>query len=74
MARRYPTREIDIEALDDLDDGTDPPTAITNLGEIMDIAAQEMELAPSLFDHVVVNDDLERASAELSSILWPDIP
>ncbi|MEE8331626.1 MAG: guanylate kinase [Acidimicrobiia bacterium] len=40
----------------------------------LDIAAREMELAPALFDHVVVNDDLERASAELSSILWPEAP
>lgn len=41
MARRYPTREIDIEALDDLDDGTDPPTAVTNLGELMELAQED---------------------------------
>lgn len=40
----------------------------------MDIARQEMELAPELFDHIVVNDDVARASAELASILWPEIP
>jgi two-component system cell cycle response regulator len=44
--RRRPTREIDIEALalddhDDLDDGTDPPTAVTNLAELMNMSATE---------------------------------
>jgi guanylate kinase len=40
----------------------------------MQIAATEIALAPGLFDHIVVNDDLARASAELSSILWPEVP
>jgi len=49
-------------------------TADEEIERRMDIAAQEMELAPTLFDHIVVNDDLKRASAELSSILWPETP
>jgi len=49
-------------------------TTAEDIARRMDIAAQEIELAPTLFDHIVVNDDLERASDELSSILWPEVP
>jgi guanylate kinase len=49
-------------------------TAPDDIGRRMEIAATEMRLAPTLFDHIVVNDDLVRASAELSSILWPEAP
>jgi len=41
MVRRHETREIDVDSLDDLDEGTDPPTQVTNLVELMDLAAQE---------------------------------
>lgn len=40
----------------------------------MEIASREMDLAPTLFDHIVVNDDVQRASRELASILWPENP
>jgi guanylate kinase len=33
-----------------------------------------MERAPELFDHIVINDDVDRASTELTSILWPENP
>ena len=49
-------------------------TSPADIAKRIDIAGQEMELAPQLFDHIVVNDDVGRASAELSSILWPDTP
>lgn len=49
-------------------------TAEDDITRRMEIAETEMERAPDLFDHIVVNDDLVRASAELSSILWPEAP
>ena len=49
-------------------------TSAADIERRLDIATQEIELAPALFDHIVVNDELERATAELSSILWPDTP
>ncbi len=43
MGRRRPqeTREISIDSLDDIDEGTDPPTQVTNLNELMAVANQE---------------------------------
>ena len=49
-------------------------TSPSDIERRIDIAAQEMELAPTLFDQVIVNEDVGRATEELSSILWPETP
>lgn len=44
-------------------------TTVEDIAAKLRIAEEEMAAAPSLFDHVVVNDDVERAVAEVLTIL-----
>jgi guanylate kinase len=46
-------------------------TSETDIARRLMIAADEMQQAPELFDHIVVNDDLERCIAEVDALLGP---
>jgi guanylate kinase len=44
-------------------------TSSTDIEERLEIAETEMEEASGLFDHIVVNDHLERAVAEIEGLI-----
>jgi guanylate kinase len=44
-------------------------TSSTDIDDRLEIAETEIEEAPGLFDHIVVNDHLERAVAEIEALI-----
>ena len=44
-------------------------TSATDIEDRLEIAKTEVEEAPGLFDHIVVNDHLERAVAEIEGLI-----
>ena len=44
-------------------------TSATDIDDRLEIAETEIEEAPGLLDHIVVNDHLERAVAEIEGLI-----
>jgi guanylate kinase len=47
-------------------------TSEEDIEDRLEIAEQEMQEAPILFDHVIVNDDLDRAIEDIVGLITAD--